>query len=125
MPKPVDIVYSTSLSPCDPAKSSSLIVGQLGHLKQITFSQLATKLSPNVTEDVSWLYREIVPAGTVQIVPKTIENIPFSMAMGTISRVIYTETYIRVLFFLSQFLILLLIYAYGDYFTSSIYRNQF
>ena len=53
MPKPVNIVYSTSLSPCDPAKSGCLIVGQLGHLKQITFSQLATKLSPNVTEEVS------------------------------------------------------------------------
>ena len=58
---------------------------------------------------ISGLYREIVPAGTVQIVPETIENRPFSMAMGTISRVIYTETNIRVSFFLSQFLILLLI----------------
>ena len=55
------------------------------------------------------LYREIVPAGTVQIVPETIENRPFSMATGTISRVVYVETNITVSFFSSQFLMLLLI----------------
>ena len=55
------------------------------------------------------LCREIVPTETVQIVPETIENRPFSMAMGTISRVIYTEMNIRVSLFLSQFLMLLLI----------------
>ena len=55
------------------------------------------------------LYREIVPAGTVQIVPESIKNRPFSMHMGTISRVVYIETNITVSFFLSQFVMLILI----------------
>ena len=44
--------FRGSLSTSDPRKSPVLIVGQLGHLTSLSFSDVAARLQPRVDEEV-------------------------------------------------------------------------
>ena len=46
------MVFSSTLTPCDPAKHPVLIVGQLKNLLQLGYERVKVKLQPRVTKEV-------------------------------------------------------------------------
>lgn len=50
------IQFQGSLSTSDPRKCPVIIVGQLGHLAGLAFSDVAPKLQPRVDEEVLYYY---------------------------------------------------------------------
>ena len=56
----VDLVFSSTLTPCDPAKHPVLIVGQLKNLLQLGYERVKVKLQPRVSKEVRFIKVEIL-----------------------------------------------------------------
>lgn len=58
----IQLKYSHSLTTCDPQWNPVLIIGQLKHLKMLSFDVIKCKLEPRVPEEVkdfsSFLFTE-------------------------------------------------------------------
>ena len=48
----VDLVFSNTLTPCDPEKHPVLIVGQVKNLLQLGYERIKVKLQPRVSKEV-------------------------------------------------------------------------
>lgn len=54
------IVYKSGLTKTDPQSHPVLILGQLKHLRALKFEQVACKLQPHVTSEVSMISLKII-----------------------------------------------------------------
>ncbi|KAI0220687.1 putative aminopeptidase NPEPL1 [Lamellibrachia satsuma] len=77
----VDLVFSNTLTPCDPGKHPVLIVGQLKNLLQLGYEQIKVKLQPRVSKEtynsaVSSLHPSPIDSCSMWLTQATVAALP-------------------------------------------------